>query len=468
MEQTKHPCIVGCYVRVSTENQIENYSIEEQIDRLKAYCLAKDWRIHKIYTDAGYSGGNTNRPALNQMLEDIHNQAIQKVVVYKLDRLSRSQKDTLMLIEDEFLSRNVDFVSMMENFDTSTPFGKAMIGILSIFAQLEKDQITERFTMGRIGRSKAGYFHGGGNAPTGYDYVDGNLVVNEYKAMQVREVFDRFLCGYSVNSIQEYMHEKYGGWTSHTIVLQVLRNSLYIGKVKFKKTEYDGLHQPIIDKESFYRVQQLLKLPDRYMNVAQKTPFRAGFLLSSIVFCGKCGAKYHANHGYYKCYSRAKSDKKYIIDPNCKNKNWKIEELDAVVINELKKLIYNDQLIDDIFQKSAQPNQIDTGRIKKQIAEIDAQISRMIDLYQVGNIPVQQISDRIAALQKEKDNLNLLLPTQPDLKNKKQAFIENLRKFNELFNDEKIKTIEEKRQFISNIIKRISVNDNQIEIEWRI
>ena len=468
MEQTKPSSLVGCYVRVSTENQIENYSIEEQIARLKAYCLAKNWRIHKIYTDAGYSGGNTNRPALNQMLADIRNNTIEKVVVYKLDRLSRSQKDTLMLIEDEFLSHNVDFVSMMENFDTSTPFGKAMIGILSIFAQLEKDQITERFTMGRIGRSKAGYFHGGGNAPTGYDYIDGNLVVNEYKAMQVREVFDRFLCGYSVNSIQEYMHEKYGGWTSHTLVLQVLRNSLYIGKVKFKKTEYDGLHHPIIDKKTYYRAQELLKSPDRYANTAQKTPFRAGFLLSSIIFCGKCGAKYHANHGYYKCYSRAKSDKKYIVDPNCKNKNWKINELDEVVIHELKKLIYNNRLIDDIFQKTAQSSPIDTNKIEKQIKEIDTQISRMIDLYQIGNIPVQQISDRIAALQKEKDNLIPLLSTQPDLKNKKQNFIDNLHKFNDLFSDENIKTIEEKRQFINNIIKKISVNDNQIEIEWRI
>ena len=103
------------------------------------------------------------------MLTDIDYGIIDLVVVYKLDRLSRSQKDTLTLIEDCFLSKNVDFISINENFDTSTPFGRAMIGILSVFAQLEKDQITERFTMGRIGRAKSGYFHGGPTAPTGYD-----------------------------------------------------------------------------------------------------------------------------------------------------------------------------------------------------------------------------------------------------------------------------------------------------------
>ena len=198
----------ACYVRVSTDNQLENYSIEEQTDRLKAYCKAKDIHIVKFYTDGGYSGGNLNRPALQQMLTDIDHGIIDLVVVYKLDRLSRSQKDTLTLIEDRFLTRNVDFISINENFDTSTPFGRAMIGILSVFAQLEKDQITERFTMGRIGRAKNGYFHGGGNAPTGYDYIDGNLVVNQYEALQVQELYNRFIKGYSVYDCWRYMQQK--------------------------------------------------------------------------------------------------------------------------------------------------------------------------------------------------------------------------------------------------------------------
>ncbi len=200
---------VSCYVRVSTENQIENYSIDEQTDRLKAYCKAKDLTIVKFYIDGGYSGGNINRPGLQQMLKDIKEKHIDMVVVYKLDRLSRSQKDTLTLIEDEFLANDIDFISMSENFDTSTPFGKAMIGILSVFAQLEKDQITERFTMGRIGRAKNGYYHGGPTAPTGYDYVDGELVVNDYEALQVREVFNRFLDGHSIHAIRKLMSGHY-------------------------------------------------------------------------------------------------------------------------------------------------------------------------------------------------------------------------------------------------------------------
>ena len=120
------------YVRVSTENQLENYSIEEQTVRIRSYCQAKGWHLLKIYTDGGYSGGNTNRPALQQMLFDIKQGKADAVVVYKLDRLSRSQKDTLNLIEDYMLAAGVDFISINENFDTSSPFGRAMIGILSV------------------------------------------------------------------------------------------------------------------------------------------------------------------------------------------------------------------------------------------------------------------------------------------------------------------------------------------------
>lgn len=99
---SKEKMMVFGYVRVSTENQLENYSIEEQIARLEAYCTAKGWVLLHTYVDGGYSGGNTDRPALQQMLTRIRETQVDAVVVYKLDRLSRSQKDTLTLIEDEF------------------------------------------------------------------------------------------------------------------------------------------------------------------------------------------------------------------------------------------------------------------------------------------------------------------------------------------------------------------------------
>jgi site-specific DNA recombinase len=467
--QNKNFVHVGCYVRVSTENQLENYSIDEQTERLKAYCAAKDWTIYKIYTDPGYSGGNTNRPALLQMLQDVHAGRLDMIAVYKLDRLSRSQKDTLTLIEDEFLAHSVEFVSMSENFDTSTPFGRAMIGILSVFAQLEKDQITERFTMGRIGRSKAGFYHGGPTPPTGYKYIDGELIVDIYKAPQVQEVYERFLSGYSINSIQKYMHEKYGDWKSHSLIINILRNSVYIGKVKFKGREYDGIHQTIISEPSFKRVQDLLKSSKRDddKTSSQKTPFRAGYLLSSLVFCSKCGARYSANHGYYKCYSRAKSDSKYIVDPDCKNKNWPIDELDQLVTKEIEDLIYDNRHLNEVISgRTNNKPQIDTVAISARIKELDAQINRMIDLYQVGSIPMSQISERIENLQREKDALQLQLTDQSaNTDDAAKRFIDALSHFEEIFSGG---SIEEKRVFISTLIESVCIDEENVQIKWRI
>lgn len=458
----------ACYVRVSTENQLENYSIEEQIERLKAYCLAKDWNIYRIYTDGGYSGGNTERPALKQLLNDIHNNKLDIVIVYKLDRLSRSQKDTLTLIEDEFLNNNVDFVSMSENFDTSTPFGRAMIGILSVFAQLEKDQITERFTMGRIGRGKAGYYHGGSTAPTGYNYTDGKLVIDEYKSLQVREVFDLFLSGHSINSIQRQMHNKYGGWNSHSLIINILRNSVYIGKVKFKKQIYDGIHDPIIQTDVFFKAQQLLKSADReeQKTSAQKTPYRANYLLSSLIYCDKCGARYSANHGCYKCYSRSKSDRKYVKDPNCKGKNWEIEKLDAIILNEIEKLKQDGSFLNEIFNLKQENSPVDADSIKERIKAIDIQIPKMIDLYQIKDISIDEISLRISELQKEKDFLNQsLILAEEDKGIVKQKLIILLDETDSILT---AGSLEEKRLFVSSVIKSILVNDEQIHINWRI
>lgn len=448
----------ACYVRVSTDNQLENYSIEEQTDRLRAYCKAKDIHIVKFYTDGGYSGGNLNRPALQQMLTDIDYGIIDLVVVYKLDRLSRSQKDTLTLIEDRFLSKNVDFISINENFDTSTPFGRAMIGILSVFAQLEKDQITERFTMGRIGRAKSGYFHGGPTAPTGYDYIDGNLIVNEYEAMQVRDLYARFLKGYSVYDCWQYMQKKYttkyGGWKSETLVRNVLKNEVYTGKVKFKGTIYHGNHPAIIPEAQFRQVQELFSSSHRSSDTFKRSPFKASTLLASLIYCGKCGARFHGEHGNYSCYSRTKGDKKYIIDPNCRNKKWKIPELDALVTDYIARLNFS-----DLENKTPSPQPpIDYSA---RLGEIDRQIGKLIDLYQVGSIPIETISKKIEILSKEKSTLEEAARQKSAPSSSLEEMITARSTFMSII---KTGTLEEKRACLTLLIDRVVIDDDNVNI----
>lgn len=329
----------ACYIRVSTEHQLDNYSIAEQQERLQAFCKAKDITIQKIYTDGGYSGGNLQRPALQQMLSELD--LFDLVIVYKLDRLSRSQKDTLFLIEDYFLSHHVNFISVCENFDTTSPLGRAMIGILSVFAQLEKEQITERFTMGRIGRAKNGYYHGGSTAPTGYDYINGKLVINEAEANQIRVLFERFRQGYSIHNCWKYMHShyvtKYGNWKSESLIRNILRNDIYIGRVKFQKKSYPGIHTPIISESLFYEVQEML---ENHTKQTSSLPFQRKTLLSGLLYCGQCGARFHGEHGKYSCYSRTKSCPKYIVDPNCRNKKWAISDLNSLIIDALCQIHY--------------------------------------------------------------------------------------------------------------------------------
>lgn len=459
--------VVG-YARVSTDNQLENYSIEEQTERLKSYCAAKDWILVQTYVDGGYSGGNTDRPALQQMLAEIHKGKIDAVVVYKLDRLSRSQKDTLTLIEDELLSHGTDFVSINENFDTSTPFGRAMIGILSVFAQLEKDQITERFTMGRIGRSKAGYFHGGGNAPTGYDYVDGELVINEYEAQQVRKVFNMFLAGSSINAIHRGLEKAYTTKWSAAKVRNVLKNSVYIGKVKFMKEEHQGAHEPIIDETVFKAANALLSSSARNGKITsyQKTPFRAEYLLSGLVYCSRCGAKYSANHGYYKCYSRAKSTPKFIVDPNCKNDNWEISILDNLIVGQIDLLSTSKDSLEELKHDSKKTNKIevDRSRVNKRISEIDKQIGKLIELYQVSSIPMASISEKVEALSHEKSSLSQQLENS-NVISQSDLFEDALSDYVDGFKESKI---EQQRLMISRLIEKILIDGKSIKIQWRL
>lgn len=345
--------VAACYVRVSTENQKENYSIEEQKSRLRAFCEAKDIVIGKMYVDGGYSGGNLRRPALQELLRRLPEYDL--VIVYKLDRLSRSQKDTLMLIEDYFLARKVDFISVCENFDTSTPLGRAMIGMLSVFAQLEKEQITERFTMGRIARAKNGYYHGGPTAPVGYDYVDGQLIVNEKKARQVRELFERFCRGASIHDCWRHMQARYGtsgSWSSETQIRHVLVNEVYLGKVKFQGESYPGLHPPVIPEELFSRAQAFLQERKNSLSAGSR-PFAPRTLLSGLLICGQCGARFHGEHGWYVCGGRRKRRREPADAPACGNRKWRIPELDALVIDTLCQLRFEAPPASAVAKKDA-------------------------------------------------------------------------------------------------------------------
>lgn len=421
------PSRTAIYIRVSTQEQAtEGYSIQAQTERLQAYCKAKGWGIFHIYTDAGFSGSNMERPALSQLLNDVEAGRVDCVLVYKLDRLSRSQKDTLHMIEDVFLDHGCDFVSMSENFDTSTPLGRAMIGILSVFAQLEREQIRERMAIGRTERAKSGLWQGGGWIPIGYDYVDGRLVPNPIRAAAVRDIYNLFLSGTPITSIKLAVNKKYALDLSDTTVHSVLSHRLYVGDIVWRGEIYKGQHEPLIDMETFARAQKLLHSRAR-IAASKPDPFKPRTLLGGLLFCENCGARYlakgnYSGHGdrrvyrpYYMCYSRAKSNKRLIIDPTCRNPAYAVVSLDHTIIEEIRRIASDPQEFDAIVaagrpdaEQKCRRNANAEAAIMHRLDEIDANTTRLLDLYQRG-LAIDKIADRLDALDKEKEALQVSL-----------------------------------------------------------
>ena len=473
----------GIYIRVSTQEQaLEGYSIEAQTERLKSYCKAKDWTVSNLYIDPGFSGSNMSRPALEKLIQDVNRNFIDCVLVYKLDRLSRSQKDTLYLIEDIFLKNNVEFVSMNENFDTSTPFGRAMIGILSVFAQLEREQIKERTSMGREERAKNGYWHGGGFRPFGYNYENNSLSINDYEALQVKEIFRRYLEGYSISSITKFINKKYNSIKHEGTVRSILMTPLYCGFISWKGGKYMGKHEPIISEEDFKKVDSLINSASKKLSysLTRKNPFISTTLLGGILICGNCGARYFSKGNYsgrgsnrrywpyYYCYSRAKTNKNFIIDPDCKNPVYAVNELDEIIINKLKDISLDPKLIHKLSDKEENENKNhEFVVIEKQLDKINKQINRLLDLYQEGSIFIEDIAIRVQILQQEKDvlanNLTKAKNTPPklSLEGAKKLFKNIQYVFD---NGEK----SDKKKLIFSLINKIEIldGDKNFKIHW--
>lgn len=250
MFEVKRACV---YTRVSTDAQGEGdkVSLPEQERMAKAYIESKGWSYIRTYEDNGYTGRNTDRPALQQMLSDIKNGEINAIVIYKLDRLSRKQRDTLFIIEDILLKHNVDLASLNETLDTSTPWGRAMIGVLSSFNQLESENIAMRTAMGRYATAREGGY-AGGKPPLGYKAVNGQLVIVPEEAEIVRLVFALRAEGKTLMGITDELNQrgyrtKKGNEFKHSAVQTILKNeSTYRGNYRYGKESSEGTHEPIL------------------------------------------------------------------------------------------------------------------------------------------------------------------------------------------------------------------------------
>lgn len=445
----------GLYCRVSTDAQVEGYSIDAQKKMLEAYCISKEITEYEYYIDGGFSGSNLERPEIKRLLDDVKDKKLDYVIVYKLDRISRSQKDTLFLIEEVFNPNNIGFISIRENFDTTTPFGKAMIGILSVFAQLERETIYERTRMGMKERVKSGLWMGGGNKPLGYEYDrnTGTLIQRPKQAEMIQVAFKLYLEGMSTEDIADIL-----GMSGDRMVRKMLRSKVYIGKIPYKGEIYDGKHEPIISEELFYEVQNAIER--RSANNLKKS----SYLLSGLVYCGYCGAKYR----YQKwtktstkmyCYSKQKSRPRLIRDPNCPSERVDADIVEKYVLNELFKLSLDEKYFDKRMTNDIEDTQALT---ESKLRETDKQIKNLLGLLAEGFI-TQEIKQKIRELENEKKRLLRKLNSNKKKETTLKNFKNKIENLHEIWND---LSFNEQRNILISLIDKIIIKDNRIMIHY--
>ena len=393
---------VALYARVSTEQQIENYSIPLQKERIKAFCASKGWNDITEYVDGGYSGSNLKRPALEQLQKDIESKKINAVIVYRLDRLSRSQRDTLYLIEEMFLPNHVEFISISETIDTSTPFGRAMIGVMSVFAQLERETITERLRSGRFKMVRDEGLWAGGSDTNPYGYTRhkrGKLVVNEEERQHIVRIFEEYVTLKSYIKVQKKLEKEGFKPLEDYRITKLLRNRLYIGEVSFAGEWFKGSHEPIISVDLFNTAQKVNEHFKGYnFGKIKNNVFR------QKVICGCCGEIYRSYSKkdkktgttyYYMVCRRRKMPAHY--DSKCFNRNIKRADLEEEIFNRIKNLETSGEIE---FTKKAEPIDYD-----KKIEAINDKINKLLDLYMDERLPKATLDAKLADFNAQKEKL---------------------------------------------------------------
>jgi site-specific DNA recombinase len=349
------------YTRKSTEEGLDQdfNSLEAQRESAEAFIQSQrhlGWTaVAQRYDDGGFTGGNLERPALKRLLEDVEAQRIQCVVVYKVDRLSRSLLDFARLI-DRFDRRSVSFVSVTQQFNTTTSLGRLTLNILLSFAQFEREIIGER-TRDKMSAARRKGKWIGGIPVLGYD-VDprgGALVVNQKEAPRVREIFRLYQERHSLTSVLEELQRRRWttkSWTTkngsrHTgdaftngTLVRLLTNAVYIGKVEHKGALYEGEHAAIVEPEVWEKVNGELRAHRRRENRVARTPQDA--LLKGLLYCAPCArpmALTYTAHGgrryrYYVCWAGRKQN-----GSGCAGKFLAARALEESVIEQVRSAL---------------------------------------------------------------------------------------------------------------------------------
>lgn len=368
------------------------------IPKYKEMSTEEKWKIYRVYKDGGLSGKDIERPALQEMIQDIKDGKINAVIVTKIDRVSRSVVDFSHLWK-LFEKHNVQFISLAENFDSSTAIGRAMLKLTLVFAELERETIGERTRGKAQWRAEQGLWNG--NVVLGYDidrHRKGHILVNEEEAKVVKLIFKTYLQTKSVKETAKRLNgmgyrtksfisrsgkkkepKKFLGST----ISKLLQNPVFIGKIRFKGELYDGRHEAIIDKGTWDAVQK------RFAKVLKERPARKKkkkypFYLAGVLRCGYCGSymvpyyaygKHKRRYYYYQCSRRQHLGKGTNEQGSCNMICVPAHEIENLIFNEIKKLSINKHFLEEVIRETNQSSVVKVEALKQHRKKLEEQKS---------------------------------------------------------------------------------------------
>ena len=398
---TKEVVRCAIYTRKSTEDGLEQdfNSLDAQREAALSYINSQKqvgWRcIGDSYDDGGFTGGNIDRPAFQRMMQDVEDGLIDCIIVYKIDRLSRSLLDFVKIME-VLDANNVSLVSVTQQFNTTSSMGRLTLNILLSFAQFEREIISER-TRDKIAAARRKGKWAGGHRVLGYDLKEriGSkyLAVNSREADQVKQIFEIYVHTGSIMDTLRSLREKgittkkyhtkkgklRGGANFDTGTLRtLLTNVTYLGKVKYKDQVYEGEHEAIIDEDTFGLTQGLLKQNRssgaRYRS--QKNPA----LLNGLLRCQHCGcamthhysSKPNKRYRYYVCLKAQKQGWS-----TCPGPSLPAPELERFVVDQIRAIGQDTGVLRDCVQSALAKMQGEIESLKKERGKKERRIRQL-------------------------------------------------------------------------------------------
>lgn len=402
------------YTRKSTSVGLDQdfNSLDAQREACVAYIARQPgWvLINTAYDDGGFTGANVERPAFQRLLTDIDAGRIDVVVVYKVDRLSRSLLDFAKMME-RFNTAGTSFVSVTQNFSTADAMGRLTLNMLMSFAEFEREMISER-TRDKISASRRKGKWTGGAVPLGYVVLDKKLVVDELEAVLVREIFALYHEHRSSLAVTRILNERltlkprprsYGEressrkWTTNDVV-RLLKNPIYAGYMISGNELFEAEHSSLIERSVFRRTQALLAdaTTDRAPSVRNPE-----YLLRGVLRCAHCRALFttastvagQATHRYYRCVTRDKQGKEA-----CPSRPLPAAPIEAYVVDRLREATWDGTFAADVTEAvrarvAARRKDLATERRKlpSQIADLAAEVRRTLETTANITGPAQRV-----------------------------------------------------------------------------